>query len=94
MLDIRVSEGASRLFLHYDHREVGDEPFGHMVENRVLRRALLERVEELPTVRLLSRVVVTELHREDRGIRARLSDGTRIRAALVVAADGRDFSRP
>ena len=90
MLDIRVSEGASRLFLHYDHREVGDEPFGHMLENRVLRRALLERVEELPSVRLLSRVVVTELDREHRGIRARLSDGTRIRAALVVAADGRD----
>ena len=58
MLDIRVSEGASRLFLHYDHREVGDEPFGHMLENRVLRRALLERAEELPSVRLLSRVVV------------------------------------
>ena len=45
MLDIRVSEGASRLFLHYDHREVGDEPFGHMLENRVLRRALLERLQ-------------------------------------------------
>ena len=90
MLDIRVSEGASRLFLHYDHREVGDEPFGHMVENRSLRRALLERVEKLPSIRLLTRVVVSQLDRGIGGVRARLSDGTVIRAALVVAADGRD----
>ena len=90
MLDIRVSEGASRLFLHYDHREVGDEPFGHMVENRSLRRALLERVEKLPSIRLLTRVVVSQLDRGVGGVRARLSDGTAIRAALVVAADGRD----
>ena len=90
MLHIRVSEGVSRLFLHYDHREVGDEPFGHMLENRILRRALLERVEELPSIRLLKRVVVSQLDRDDSGVRARLSDGTLIRAALVVAADGRD----
>ena len=50
MLDIRVSEGASRLFLHYDHREVGNEPFGHMLENRVLRCALLERAQEMPAL--------------------------------------------
>ena len=31
MLDIRVSETGSRLFLHYDLGAVGDEPFGHMV---------------------------------------------------------------
>ena len=40
MRHIRVTEGASPLYLHYDHRDVGDEPFGHMVENRHYRRAL------------------------------------------------------
>ncbi len=90
MLDIRVSEGASRLFLHYDHREVGKEPFGHMLENRVLRRALLERVEELPSVRLVAPAAVVALHRRERNIEAQLSDGTPITVALAVAADGRD----
>jgi 2-octaprenyl-6-methoxyphenol hydroxylase len=89
MLDIRVSEGSSRLFLHYDHREVGNEPFGHMVENQVLRRALLQRAEELPAIRLLAPAVTATLERREEGVEARLSDGTRIRAALVVAADGR-----
>jgi 2-octaprenyl-6-methoxyphenol hydroxylase len=90
MLEIRVSEGASRLFLHYDHREVGDHPFGHMLENRVLRRALLERVRELPSIRLLAPVVVAELDRREQGVWARLSNGRHVRTALAVAADGRD----
>jgi 2-octaprenyl-6-methoxyphenol hydroxylase len=39
ILDIRVADGhpargVSHLFLHYDHRDVGDEPFGYIVENR------------------------------------------------------------
>jgi 2-octaprenyl-6-methoxyphenol hydroxylase len=89
MLDIRVSEGSSRLFLHYDHREVGNEPFGHMLENQALRRALLERAEELPAIRLLAPAVTAMLERRERGVEARLSDGTRLHAALVVAADGR-----
>jgi 2-octaprenyl-6-methoxyphenol hydroxylase len=61
-----------------------------MLENRVLRRALLARVEELPSIRLLARVAVAELDRREQGVHARLSDGTHIRAALAVAADGRD----
>ena len=45
ILDIRVTDGrvgrrASRLHLHFDHHEVGDAPFGWMVEARGLRRAL------------------------------------------------------
>ncbi|HJS32817.1 MAG TPA: FAD-dependent oxidoreductase, partial [Alphaproteobacteria bacterium] len=32
--DIRVSDGDSTLFLHYDHRELGDHPLGYIVENR------------------------------------------------------------
>ena len=38
--DIRVSDGSSRFFLHFDHKEVGDEPMGFMVENRHLRQAI------------------------------------------------------
>ncbi|MBM3525241.1 MAG: FAD-dependent oxidoreductase, partial [Alphaproteobacteria bacterium] len=35
--DIRVSDGESRLFLHYDHREVGKHPLGYIVENLHVR---------------------------------------------------------
>ena len=40
--DIRVADAGSLLFLHYDHSLVGDAPFGYMIENRHLRRALYD----------------------------------------------------
>jgi len=43
ILEIRVADDNSPLFLHYDHRDLGaDIPLGYIVENYVLRRALLE----------------------------------------------------
>ena len=45
ILEIRVSDGDSPLFLHYDHADLGEEPFGYMVENRVTRQALQEGIE-------------------------------------------------
>ena len=90
MLDIRVSEGSSRLFLHYDHREVGGEPFGHMVENRLLRHALFDRAGEFPSIQLLAPADVAALVRGGDRVDARLVDGRCVRAALIVAADGRD----
>jgi 2-octaprenyl-6-methoxyphenol hydroxylase len=89
ILDIRVSEGGSRLFLHYDHNDVGDEPFGHMLENRFIRRAILERMRESTAVRLLAPMRVTELERAVGGAVASLDDGGLVRARLVVGADGR-----
>ncbi|MFQ5954790.1 MAG: UbiH/UbiF/VisC/COQ6 family ubiquinone biosynthesis hydroxylase [Kiloniellales bacterium] len=92
--DIRVSDGdargrASRLFLHYDHRELGDRPFGYMVENRVLRAALYARLAELGAVRVLAPVAVDALERGPRRVEARLADGRRVVARLAVGADGR-----
>jgi 2-octaprenyl-6-methoxyphenol hydroxylase len=41
---IRVAEGNSTNFLHYDSREIGGEPFGFMVENRALKSELGRQV--------------------------------------------------
>ncbi len=43
ILEIRVADGPSALFLHYDHRDLGEGLLGHIVENRTLRRALIAR---------------------------------------------------
>ena len=50
ILDIRVADGTlergpSMLFLHYDHADIGDEPFGYMIENRATRRGLFEQAK-------------------------------------------------
>jgi 2-octaprenyl-6-methoxyphenol hydroxylase len=90
MRDIRVADGQSRLFLHYDHRDVGHEPFGYMLENRLIRRAILERLATLPGARLMAPAGLVRLERAGDGVDATLADGTRLRATLAIAADGRD----
>lgn len=87
--EIRVTDGDSPLFLHFDHREVGDEPMGFMVENRVMRRALLAAVEKLPSVTLFAPAEVASIERAVSGVTARLTDGREIRARLAVGAEGR-----
>ncbi len=89
MLDIRITDGPSKLFLHYDHRQLGNEPFGHMVENRHMRMALLARAAEVPSLNVIAPAQYTEIDRRQDGVTATLSDGRRINARLVVAADGR-----
>lgn len=86
---IRVSEGESPLFLHYDERDTGGPPFGYMVENRFIRKALFDRIPTLDTVRLLAPARVDGLERSGSGVEARLADGRRISARLIVGADGR-----
>lgn len=88
--DIRVSDGESLLFLHYDHREVGDEPLGHIIENRHLRLAMYDHVRSLDTLELLAPLEIGEITRTSSGVVAELADGRRIKARLLLACDGRN----
>jgi len=89
ILEIRVADSGSPLFLHYDHHEVGENPLGYIVENRVLRRALMARAAQLPTLRHLAPLAVDRVEREACGATACLADGRRLRGQLVAACDGR-----
>ena len=40
ILEIRVTDGCSRLFLHFDQAVLGDGPMGYMFENRHTRMGL------------------------------------------------------
>lgn len=84
--EIRVADNSAPLFLHYDHREIGDEPLGSIVENRDLRRALQARAGALPNLRLVAPMTVTS--RADGTLT--LASGDTVRAELVAAADGKN----
>ncbi|MEQ8319611.1 MAG: UbiH/UbiF/VisC/COQ6 family ubiquinone biosynthesis hydroxylase [Rhodospirillales bacterium] len=89
ILDIRVADGASALFLHYDHEDVGDGPLGYLAENRHIRKAALQSLGEDEKAIYLAPVRVETLERAPDGVHARLSNGSDVRARLAVAADGR-----
>lgn len=80
-------EGAAPFFLHFDSAEIEEGPVGYMLEDRFLYRALLPamagKVQHLPGVSVTGHQV------SDDGVEATLSDGRRVRARLLVGADGR-----
>jgi 2-octaprenyl-6-methoxyphenol hydroxylase len=95
ILDIRVSDGRagrrpSSLFLHFDHQAIGDEPFGHLIENRVLRHALDRSAARLPGLVQINPAAVLRVEAGPDRTLAHLSDGRVLAARLVVAADGRN----
>ncbi|MEQ8654116.1 MAG: UbiH/UbiF/VisC/COQ6 family ubiquinone biosynthesis hydroxylase [Kiloniellales bacterium] len=106
ILDIRVSDGrpgeaASPFFLHYaltdlDEQErapgAAPQPMGHIVENRFIRHALLQRLASLPSVRILAPALVERQEQEATRTRLILQDGREIRSSLVVAAEGQRSS--
>ena len=89
ILDIRVTDGPSHLFVHYDHAELGDAPLGFIVENWVLWNALNTHVEGQDGVLYLGASQVADLDRGSYGVRATLDDGRIVTAPLVLACDGR-----
>ena len=89
ILEIRVSDGASPLFLHYSHDDIGDGPLGYIVENQAIRQALTDAAAALPCVRVLDGRTVEALDRAPGHATAALGDGTSVRARVAFAADGR-----
>lgn len=80
--------GASPFFLHFDHKEIGDEPLGHLIENRHMRIALQKAVADEPLIRLIA---PQSVKRVDYGAQAvaTLGNGETVSARLCFAADGR-----
>lgn len=94
ILDIRVSDGrigrrASPLFLHFDHAEADQGPFGWMLEARSLRVALNTRMHALPNLTVLAPAVAVADRTAD-GVVVQVQGGPAIRCRLVIGAEGRN----
>jgi 2-octaprenyl-6-methoxyphenol hydroxylase len=85
---IAVADGLEPGGLLFDPDD--GEPLGWMHENRHLRAALQARAEAGPNSWLLWKSRVTNVERGDHGVIVALEDGRKLRAPLLVAADGRN----
>jgi 2-octaprenyl-6-methoxyphenol hydroxylase len=86
---IRVSDGNSLMFLHFDHAEVGDAPLGHIVENRVIRGPLLAKAVASDRIAMFAPATIGTVVRDQGGATVTLADGRIVRARVVLACDGR-----
>ena len=66
-----------------------DDTLGRMFANRRLRLALFEAAADEPLIAWHSRAQVTRRERGEHAVAVDLADGTRLEAALMVAAEGR-----
>ena len=87
--DGRAGDGPSPMFMHFDHAEIEEGPMGFMVEDRHLRRALLEAVKAAPGITQINKTMVEGQTVDISGITLTLSSGKTLRACLAVGADGR-----
>ena len=87
--DGRTGEGPSPFFMHFDHVEIEEGPMGHMVQDRHLRRALVEAVAASDSVQMMHEERVVAQVADATGITLTLASGKQIRARLCVGADGR-----
>lgn len=87
--DIRVADGRSAISLDFESSKVGDNAFGYIIENTVLRRALFERLGELKNVTLACPATIHDIKYGDDGVTMTLDDGTSPKARLLIAADGK-----
>lgn len=94
ILDIKVSdgragEGAAPWFLHFDHVEIEEGPMGYMIEDRFLRRALLDAIEAMPNITHISQTSVVDHTVQSGTVSAVFADGTSVNGRLLIGCDGR-----
>lgn len=87
---IRVTEGLLPVSLHFDAREGAGDPLGYMVENRLLRQALIDAAGKAPNLTLHAPARAVRIDRGAYRAEVELDDGRTIRAPLVIVAEGRN----
>ena len=73
--------------IHFDAADLAEPDLGHIVENRVIVRALWEALDSAG-VAVRAPVRLRHLRADEDGAMLQLDDQSRLRAGLVVAADG------
>ncbi len=79
-----------RVTRDFNAAELSDQPFGWNFPNWLLRRELVGRLRALPNVDFRPGTGTTSLFTRTASAKITLSDGSKITARLLIAADGRD----
>ena len=90
IVDAGGDRSEPRLTRDFTASEISDEPFGWNLPNWLLRRETLARLAELPNVSFRAGVGTASVLTREAEALVTLSDGVRLSARLLIAADGRD----
>ncbi|WP_292291605.1 UbiH/UbiF family hydroxylase [Marivita sp.] len=80
----------ARVTKAFNASDISDQPFGWNLPNWLLRREFVAHLEGMETVTFRAGVGTTSLFTREAEARVGLSDGSKLRCKLVIAADGRN----
>lgn len=88
---MRIMDASGDITLReFDAADLNGLPFGWNLPNWVLKREISRYVDALSNVTLINGVGCSDKLSRERETMVQLSDGTRVSARLVIAADGRN----
>ncbi|KRS19120.1 UbiH/UbiF family hydroxylase [Roseovarius indicus] len=79
-----------RIIKEFDAGDISEKPFGWNLPNWLLRREMVAHLERLENVEFRPGTGVSSLFTREAEARVGLSDGSKLRCRLVIAADGRN----
>jgi len=90
--EARVLDGDSKYFLNFDHEEIEKDCLGYLIPNYIIKKNFYKRLKKLSNITLINKAECLSVHVDKQYASIKLSNGKKIKASLVVAADSR-FSK-
>ncbi len=87
--DIRVLDGNTSVLLQFLSEEVEDKSFGWILANTDIRKTLFKKIEKLDNVTHIAPAMCKGFDNDHDYAYALMESGQKIRAKLIVGADGR-----
>jgi 2-octaprenylphenol hydroxylase len=85
-MEVWDAAGSGRI--RFEARDLAEPDLGHIIENRVVQRALWDRLEQDPMVEIIAPDTLMGLDVRRSHAEVTLASGRRLKAYLVVGADG------
>lgn len=74
--------------IRFDSADVGEPDLGHIVEDGLIRRELLKIVTSADGGRFTAQTAIRSVQVQPEGVEVELAAGEKVRAAVLIAADG------
>ena len=86
--EMHVWDAGGNGSIHFDSAEIGEANLGHIVENRIINKALIDRAHTFDNIDIYCPNTPSTLQFANDLAQLQLDDGTLLQAALLVGADG------
>lgn len=74
--------------IHFDCAEIGEPNLGHIIENRVITRALTQQLKQYDNIELFCPVTPKRLALSSNKAELEIENGTTLKSSLIIGADG------